>query len=168
MSNVSLETELPQSEIIRLRVILNSVDPKLRASLAKDLRTGLKPIADQIAGAFPSAPLSGMAPRWGSVSAKVTTNSMARPGRGLAVFRVSANPSGFARLLSITERAGSRSDGFTPQGRAMIRTLNRPDRFPLDGRGGRFVFRPFRRNLPQAVNIALEAIDRFIEKFNRS
>jgi len=168
MSNVSLEAELPQSEIIRVRVILNSVDPKLRASLAKDLRTGLQPIANQIAGAFPSAPLSGMEPRWGGVSAKVTTNSMARPGRGLAVFRVAANPGGFARLLSITERAGSRSDGFTPQGRSMISTLQSPSRYPLDGSGGRFVFRAFRRNLPQAVGVAMEAIDRFIEKFNRS
>jgi hypothetical protein len=168
MSNVSLEAQLPQSEIIRLRVILNSVDPKLRASLAKDLRTGLRPIADNIQSAFPSAPLSGMETRWGGVTAKVTTNSMARPGRGLAVFRVSANPAGFARLLSITERAGSRSDGFTPQGRSMINTLNSPSRYPLDGRGGRFIFRPFRRNLPQAVNIALAAIDRFIDKFNRS
>jgi hypothetical protein len=109
-----------------------------------------------------------MAPRFGSVTAKVTTNSMARPGRALALFSVRANPGGFARLLSITERAGSRSDGFTPQGRAMIQALQSPSRFPLDGKGGRFVFKPFRQNLPKAVGIAMDAIDRFIDKFNRS
>jgi hypothetical protein len=170
MANVSIEAQLPPSEVVKVRAILNSVDPKLRVALAKDLRTGLKPIAGDIQAAFPSAPLPGMAPRWGSVTAKVTTNSMARPGRALALFSVSANPAGFARLLSITERAGSRSDGFTPQGRAMISNPKGglQERFPLDGKGGRFVFKPFRQNLPKAVEIARDAIDRFINQFNRS
>ena len=165
MSNVSMDAQLSPQEVARVRAILNRVDPELRKALAKDLRTDLKPIANAIQGAFPQAPLSGLAPRWGNVSAKVTTNSMARPGRALALFSVRANPGGFARLLAITERAGSRSSGFTPQGRVMTRELE--DRFPLDGRGGRFVFRPFRRNLPKAVDITRQAIDRFVDKFNR-
>lgn len=167
--NVKLEVQLSPAEMARIKAILQRVDPKMRASLAKDLRRDLKPIANNIVSAFPTtAPLSGLAPRWGGVSAKVTTNSMARPGRALALFRVFANPAGFARLLSITERAGSRSDGFTPQGQAMIRALQSPDRWPLDGRGGRFVFRPFRRQLPEAIDITRKAINRFIDKFNRS
>ena len=169
MSNVSIDAQLPPGEVAKVRAILNRVDPELRKALAKDLRSDLKPIANSIQGAFPSrAPLSGLAPRWGSVTAKVTTNSMARPGRALALFSVRANPAGFARLLSITERAGSRSSGLTRQGQAMISALQSPSRFPLDGKGGRFIFRPFRANLPKAVDIAREAIDRFIEKFNRS
>ena len=167
MSNVSIDAQLPPGEVAKVRAILNRVDPELRKALAKDLRRDLKPVANNIAGAFPSqSPLSGMTARWGGVSAKVTTNSMARPGRALALFSVKANPAGFARLLSITERAGSRSNGFTPQGSAMIRGLQ--SRYPLDGKGGRFVFRPFRANLPKAVDIARDAIDRFIDKFNRS
>jgi hypothetical protein len=171
MSNVTLEVQLSPSEMARIKAILQRVEPKLRNSLARDLRKNLKPVADNIVGAFPSqAPLSGMAPRWGGVDAKVVTNSMAKPGRALALFSVRANPASFARLLSITERAGSRSGGFTAQGKAMISNSKGglQERFPLDGSGGRFVFRAFRSNLPMALRITREAIDRFTDKFNRS
>ena len=169
MSNVSIDARLSPAEVARVRAMLKAVDPKLRQTLARDLRRSLTPIANNIVGAFPSqAPLSGMAPRWGGITAKVATSGKGGPGRALALFKVSANPAGFARLLSITERAGSRSGGFTPQGEAMIRALQSPSRYPLDGKGGRFVFRSFRQQLPDAVRIAREAIDRFVERLNRS
>ena len=170
-ANVSIETSLSPQEVARVRAIMNRVDPKLRASLARDLRRSLTPLANNIVSAFPTqAPLSGMTERWGGITAKVSTSSMAKPGRALALFTVRANPAGFARLLSITERAGSRSQGITPQGKAMISNPRGglQERYPLDGSGGRFVFRAFRQQLPDAVRIAREAIDRFIDKFNRS
>ncbi len=157
---------LPEKEVRRVQKQLEKVDPDLRKSLAKDLRTDLKPVSSKIVSDFPASPLSGMDARWGNVTAKIVTNSMARPGKALALFSVKANPGSFARLLSITERAGSRSDGFIPQGEAMIRTLQQ--RHPLDGKGGRFVFKSFREQLGDIRGIARDAIDRFTTKLNRS
>ena len=169
MSNVRIDAQLSPAEVARVRGMLKVVDPKLKAALARDLRRRLTPIANNIVGDFPAqSPLSGMATRWGGVTAKVSASAKPGPGRALALFKVSANPASFARLLSITERAGSRSSGITPQGEAMIRGLERPDRFPLDGKGGRFLFKSFRRHLPRAVEIARESIDRFVDKLNRS
>lgn len=161
-----IEAQISPATLAKTRAMLERVDPQLKRALAKDLRTGLGPTANKIVGDFPRrGPLSGMSSRWGTVSGKVVTNSMAKPGRAIATINVSGDP-GFARLLSITERAGSRSAGFTPQGRAMITNLQ--SRFPLDGKGGRFVFSSFRTHLPEAVGVALKAIDRFIDNFNRS
>jgi hypothetical protein len=167
---VQLSVEIPQARLAEVRAILQSVDPKLKRAMAKDLRQGLGEVADNIVSDFPrEAPLSGMSARWGRVSAKVVTNSMAKPGRALATISVSGEPD-FARLLSITERAGSRSSGFTPYGQAMISNPRGglQERFPLDGKGGRFVFKAFRKQLPQAIAVAMASIDKFIDKFNRS
>lgn len=167
---IELNVEIPPARLAEVRAMLSRVDPKLKRALAKDLRQGLGPIADKIVSDFPrEAPLSGMSARWGRVSAKVITNSMAKPGRAIATINVTGE-SDFARLLSITERAGSRSSGFTPYGQAMISNPRGglQERFPLDGKGGRFVFKSFRQQLPQAVAVALASIDKFIDKFNRS
>jgi hypothetical protein len=164
--NTRISAEIPPATIAKTRAMLARVDPNLKRALAKDLRSGLSPTASKIVSDFPrQAPLSGMTPRWGNVSAKVVTNSMAKPGRAIATINVSGGTE-FARLLAITERAGSRSSGFVPRGRAMIQNLQ--ERFPLDGRGGRFVFKSFRQHLPDAIDVALKSIDRFIDNFNRS
>jgi hypothetical protein len=170
MDVVNIQVEIPPARLAEVRAMLARVDPKLKTALAKDLRTGLSPIASRIVADFPKvAPLSGMGPRWGQVSAKVVTNSMAKPGRALALINVRGETA-FARLLSITERAGSRSNGFSGRGRAMISNPRGglQERFPLDGKGGRFVFRSFRSHLPEAIAVAMKSIDRFIDNFNRS
>jgi hypothetical protein len=167
---IELNVEIPPARLAEVRAMLSRVDPKLKSALAKDLRSGLNPHAQGIVSDFPKeAPLSGMNARWGRVSAKVSTNSMAKPGRALATINVSGERD-FARLLSITERAGSRSNGFTPYGKAMISNARGglQERFPLDGKGGRFVFRAFRQRIPAMVDVALKSIDRFIDNFNRS
>jgi len=167
---IELEIEIPPARLAEVRAMLSRVDPKLKTALAKDLRTGLAPIASKIVSDFPKeAPLSSMRPRWGQVSSKVVTNSMAKPGKALALITVRGETA-FARLLSITERAGSRSAGFTPYGRAMISNPRGglQERFPLDGKGGRFVFRSFRAQLPAAIAVAMKSIDKFIDSFNRS
>ena len=162
---VNIDMKLTPQKLREVRTILNRVEPALKSQMAKELRVGLNPVVSKIVGDYPSqAPLSGMAPRWGTVSGKVVTNSMSKPGKALALINVKGEAS-FARLLSITERAGSRSKGFTPSGRAMIENLQR--RHPLDGKGGRFVFKSFRTQMPRIVVIAVGSIDKFIAKLNR-
>jgi hypothetical protein len=167
---IELEIEIPPARLAEVRAMLARVDPKLKRALAKDLRVGLADTAGKIVADFPKeAPLSGMNSRWGRVSAKVVTNSMSKAGIALSLINVTGEAS-FARLLSITERAGSRSNGFTRFGSAMISNPRGglQERYPLDGKGGRFVFRSFRSHLPGAIQVALKSIDKFIDNFNRS
>jgi len=162
---VNIDMKLTPQKLAEVRAILNRVEPALKSQLAKELRVGLNPVVSKIVGDYPKqAPLSGMASRWGTVSGKVVTNSMSKPGKALALINVSGGSS-FGRLLSITERAGSRSKGISPSGKAMIENLQR--RHPLDGKGGRFVFKSFRTQKPEILAIALRSIDNFIAKLNR-
>ena len=127
----------------------------------------MKPIAQQIANAVPSvAPLSGMTPRWGYAKSNVRTFLNARPGRAIATINVQGDGYAFTRLLAITERAGSRTEGYSRRGRDMIRALNFPDRYPMDGKGGRFIWAAWMKYRPLAKQAALDIINRWTFEIN--
>lgn len=166
---ISLDVEIPPAEVAKVQAMLKLVEPKLRRSLSRDLHKSLKPIAQQIEADFPPAPMSGLASRWGSVTAKVGVNFNGPPKKALARFMIKADPPSFARLLSITERAGSRTEGYTPQGRNLISNPRGglQQRAPLVGRGGRFVFASFHRQRDDVTRRVLAALDRFVDNFNK-
>lgn len=139
------------------------IDPKLKSRMQRDLRTKLRPMADKIAGQVPNTgPLSRMTPRWGTAQAKVTTAPGSRAGRAIVMIAVSGP--GFARILSITERAGSRTSGYTNSGRAMITSLQ--DRYPLVGKGGRFIWKAFLGYLPMLSQVSIQIINDFVDEVN--
>ena len=139
------------------------IDPKLKARMQRDLRTKLRPMADKIAGQVPNTgPLSRMTPRWGTAQAKVTTAPGSKAGRAIVMIAVSGP--GFERILSITERAGSRSSGFTNSGKAMITALQ--ERYPLVGKGGRFIWKAFLRNQPMLNATSIQIINDFVDDIN--
>lgn len=147
---------------------MKKLDPKLKAKMQRDLRNKLRPMADKIAGAVPSSgPLSKMTPRWGNAQAKVQTATGRRAGGAIVMISV-AGP-GFEKILAITERAGSRTKGYTPSGRAMI---NGPtgkglqDRYPLVGKGGRFIWKAFLRYQPILVAVSSDIVNDFIDEAN--
>lgn len=170
---VSVEVKIPASTERRIRKTLNDIPPKLKAQLSRDLRTSLTPVAQEVArtaqnnarGRTSAAPLSGMTERWGNMSGKVATYPSAKPGRAIAVIRVEGDDARFRRILAITERAGTRTSGYTRVGKVMTNRLQK--RFPLAGRGGRFIWKAWLRHRPEAVQLAIEAIEKFVEKTNR-
>lgn len=163
---LQLDIQVPPKVERRLQRTLQQIDPKLKRRLSSHLRTGLNPIADKVAQGVPrQAPLSGMTGRWGAVSAKVRTFPAARPGRAIAVINVAGDDRAFNRLLAITERAGSRTPGLTRVGRIMTSILQR--RYPLVGSGGRFVWKAWLKHRPQAVGIAIDGINKFVDTINR-
>lgn len=164
-----ITAEVSPRKIAEVQAMLKLLDPKLRRALSRDLNKSLKPIAKQIEADFPAAPMSGLASRWGNVTAAVRVDINGPPQRALARFIVKANPPSFARLLSITERAGSRSPGLTPQGRSLISNPSGglQQRHPLVGSGGRFVFASAHRQRNRTNRAAMDSINRFIDKFNK-
>ena len=164
-----LDIEIPPAEIAKIQGMLKVLEPKLRRSLSRDLNKSLKPVAAQIVADFPSAPLSGLASRWGRISAAVRVDVNGPPNKALARFIIKADPPEFARLLSITERAGSRSKGLTPQGRNLISNSKGglQERKPLVGAGGRFAFKSYFDQRNDVSRKVVDALARFIDKFNR-
>jgi hypothetical protein len=167
---IVLDVQIPPAEIAKIQGMLKLLEPKLRRSLSRDLNKTLKPTAAQIVADFPAAPMSGLKSRWGGVSAAVRVDLNGPPNKALARFIIKADPPSFARLLSITERAGSRSRGFTPQGMNLITNSKGglEDRHPLvKGRGGRFLFASYYNQRNDVARKVLDAIERFINKFNK-
>jgi hypothetical protein len=166
---IALDVEIPPAEIAKVQAMLKRLEPSLRKNLSRDLNNSLKPTAAQIVKEFPPAPMSGLAPRWGGVKAAVRVDLNGPPNKALARFIIKADPPSFARLLSITERAGSRSSGLTPQGTNLISNSRGglQQRNPLVGRGGRFLFKSFFDQRNDVSRKVIQALERFVDKFNK-
>jgi hypothetical protein len=150
--------------------ILREAEPTVTKDLKADLRGKLSNIAKQTAEAVPtSPPLSGFGSQsptgWSRVSGivSVTPGKSRVAGNHLVSIRV--RPQGARRGLFIAELAGSRSGGQTPAGRNLIRVLNQ--RFPMQGRGGRFAYNKFRLLRPDAVRIAIGIVNRTVQKIDK-
>lgn len=167
---ITLDVELSPTQIAQVQAMLKQLDPKIRRSLSRSLNKDLKPIAAEIVKDFPSPPMSGLVPRWGGVTAAVRVDVNGPPQKAIARFIIKANPPSFARLLSITERAGSRSGGLTPQGANLISNSKGglEQRNPLvKGRGGRFVFASFFSQRRDVNTRVMKSINKFIDDFNK-
>ena len=154
---------------------LKALDATVLKEMRKDLRTQVSPFAKQIADAVPSTPpLSGFgdgdfghsgATGWSSVRQSVSfTPGRARNG-GNHLVSVKINPGNKKRGVYIAELAGSRSNGFTAQGRSLIKALN--ERQPMKGKGGRYAYSKFRLLRPDVVVLAVMIVNKTIAKVNR-
>lgn len=154
---------------------LRNVDPGLRKALQKEMRDDLKPLVRELQGGIPKpSPLSGFANaaagsryKWASVTGRTQTplgKRAKKPGFYPVVsmaFRSRGKVAGF----EIMELAGSKSSGSTPQGRGMIRALNRIA--PIVGGLGRFLLPAGRDKAPEATRIARDIIEKYVDKVNR-
>tara|TARA_R110000824_G_scaffold324509_1_gene511466 strand:- start:224 stop:754 length:531 start_codon:yes stop_codon:yes gene_type:complete len=155
---------------------LKALDNTMLKAMRKDLRNSLSPFTKQIADEVPSdPPLSGFgdgdfghsgATGWSSVKASVTfTPGRSRKGFGNHLVSVKINPGNKKRGVYIAELAGSRSNGFTAQGRSLIKVLN--ERQPMKGKGGRYAYSKFRLLRPDIVILAVMIVNKTIAKVNR-
>lgn len=164
---VQLSIEVPTRTRIVVQRELARLPDKVRKELARDLRKALKGPAANIVADFPKvAPMSGMTTTWGNVKASIRTNPTAKDGRAIALIAVAGEDKGFNRTVAITERAGSRTAGYTASGRRMTAVLQ--ERYPLVGRGGRFIWKSWLKHKPEAIRGALLILNAFVEKYNRS
>lgn len=164
--NPVISIDIESSTIDRMKKELINIDQKVRRRLSRDLRSDLQPIAQDINKAVPGkAPLSGMTPRWGRTNYNIRTFPKGRPGRAIATIDIAGDSAPMNKLLAITERAGSRSRGFTPTGKSMINSLN--ERYPMSGSGGRFVWKAWMKFRPRATGTAIGILQRFIDETNR-
>jgi len=140
------------------------LDSNLRRKMQRDLRNKLGGLASNVASGVPAqAPLSGIEARWGNAVGKVKTATGGKGNKAIVMLVVSGP--GFDKALAITERAGSRSKGFTGAGRAMISALEK--RYPLVlGVGGRFAFNEFLKHQDELRSTSLGILRDFIDDVN--
>lgn len=154
---------------------LKEFDPKLKRRMQTEMRRKARGLADHIeseVNEFAPAPLSGLdypareRLDWDPVVAKVSTSLAAGRGRAILAIKVLGTP--HSRMFAITETAGSRTSGYTPQGKVLIRELNKVSK--LSGRkqiGGRFAFKAFLEKIPEFRGIAVDVIDKYVRIFER-
>jgi hypothetical protein len=150
---------------------LKAIDANVVKDLRRDLRSNLSPIAKQVADAVPVAPpLSGFANAGATAWSAVTGKTSFTPGRtryagtsSLVSIRVQPKAT---RGVYIAELAGSRSSGYTVAGQNLIAILN--SRFPMKGKGGRFIYAKFRMLRPDVVRIAEGILNTTFKKLEQS
>lgn len=154
------------NDVRRALKLLKEIDPQIVKDLRSGLRTKLSNVAQQVAQAVPQdPPLSGFlnsgATQWSRVTGKVsfTPGRSRKTGNNLVSLRVQPR---VGRGVYIAELAGSRSDGYTPQGANLIRVLNERQR--MKGKGGRYIYAKFRLLRPDVVNIAEDVLNTTFKK----
>jgi hypothetical protein len=154
---------------------LKNVDPGLRKALQKEMRDDLKPLVRELQGGIPKpSPLSGFANaeagsryKWASVTGRTQTplGKRAKKPGFYPVVSMSFRSRGKVAGFEIMELAGSKTSGATPQGRGMIRALNRVA--PIVGGLGRFLIPVGKEKTPEATRIARDIIEKYVGKVNR-
>lgn len=151
---------------------LKSVEPQLMKDMRKEMRTQITSQASPILDAIPTlAPLRGMnhagRTSWGTVKASVSlTPNKTFKGKDMhPLVSLKITSSGSKVGYDIAEVAGSRTQGQTASGRAMIQNLN--DNHGWKGKAGRFAFKTFLGLAPAISKSATEIIDKFITEYNR-
>lgn len=141
-------------------------EPKLKNQLTRDMRAVAREFTGLIEDGVPlQPPLSGLRDSWGRPQSKVRTYLNAPDGRAIATITVGGDSRRFSKYLSLTETAGSRSPGFTPSGKALVRLLDKL--YPLAGKGGRFIWRAFLTAKPEIRERTVLLINSYIERFNK-
>lgn len=176
----NLEAALIQMDAdgIEIREFVNRLkeyDPKLKRRMQTEMRRKAKPFAEYIeqqVNQNAPAPLSGLdypareRLDWDPIKAKIATSLSAGRGRAILAIKFIGTPN--SRMFAITETAGSRSTGATPQGKVLIRELN--ERHELSGArkiGGRFGFKAFLEKIPDFRDTAVDIIDKYTRIFER-
>lgn len=151
--------------------VLKTVEPEVTKNLRTELASNLQPYATKIANQMPQiAPLRGMIH---------TGRTRYEPPKGRVSFTPGGGRSSASRLVAITlktpgdsggfyiaELAGTRSKGFTPTGKTMIRALQ--EKFPLvPKRGGRFAWRAFLSLYPTVADLAVKIINDKLDEIER-
>jgi hypothetical protein len=159
---------LDPAELKRVMRILRELDPEIGKDLSREMKSKIKPVADQVVSAIPiEPPLSGMRNNgplaWSRTTGSVSFAPGKRDARGVVAVKI--KPVGGRRGFFMAELAGSRSQGVTGAGRNLVSVLN--ERQPMKGRGGRFAYAQFRMLRPDVVKIAITILNKTFAEAER-
>lgn len=166
-----IEPSLNADDVARTFRVLRKVDAESVKALRKGLNAQLKPVAADVAKAYPSSPvLSGFMQtygRWGwdRVVGKVNiTPGKSRKGAGANnVVSLSMNYSNATPF--VVSLFGQKTTGSTPQSQVLYRQLN--ILFPGWPKGGRIFYKAFRSKRETVINESTKIINDWSEKVSK-
>ena len=138
-----------------LKAEFRQLDREVQKETKNGIKKSIGSVTSRMQGEIntirPNAPMSGMATgsklnQWRSPNVKPSLRLSAGPGKAVAQITASGK-SGYKRMFAITERAGSRSSGFTERGKRMIQVLEGRNKL-VKGQGGRYAFRAYLKYRP--------------------
>lgn len=173
---------IPQTRVKALQRELKELDKTLYNEMRREMRAGIKPIADQLHAQIPSSPpISGFARRPRGVRQSIEQRApfvwkRPRPRIAVGTGRIGTGRSGTSLVkivfndrrpaagFSVLERVGTQ--GSNRLSRAM-NTAGYPLRRSGRGKGGRFVIPEFYRNEDRMVRIARDILQKFGRKVSK-
>lgn len=139
----------------QLKTEFRQLDKQARKEITSGIKKSIGQVTSRMQGEInairPGPPMSGMASggksnQWRSPAVKPSLRLSAGPGKIVAQITATGR-TGYKRMFAITERAGSRSSGFTTRGKRMIRVLEGRNKL-VRGKGGRYAFRAYLKYRP--------------------
>lgn len=140
----------------QLKSEFRELDREVRKKTVGGIKKSIGSVTSRMQGEIQSSvnspPMTGMGSggpnnRWAYPNVKPSLRLSAGPGK--AVAQITATGKGrYKRMFALTERAGSRSSGFTDAGKRMVRVLDERNKL-VKNRGGRYAFRAFLKFRPQ-------------------
>jgi hypothetical protein len=133
------------------RQLDRDVQKETKNGIKKSIGSVTSQMQGEIEGRVRNPPMSGMGGTnklnaWRAPAVKPSLRLSAGAGKPVAMITASGK-SGYTRMFAITERAGSRSSGFSERGKRMISVLEDRDKL-VKGKGGRYAFRAYMKYRP--------------------
>jgi hypothetical protein len=187
--NDFLDMTIDGKELREFVKTLDSFEPGLRKQFVKDIKSGIKPIADTIASNIPRLGVPNSVRGFGHKGrtswSKVRASVYATPGGGKSssVARIEVFGQGkFQAALKIADLAGTKNEynngnqsrggpnalpyTINGQGEALVSRLDEISKLSAGGKGGRFVWKNFIGQRKKMVDIAIKIIDRYADRVN--
>ena len=148
-----IDLDIPKETYAQFAQNYRELDKDTQRAVVKGIKGSIGEVAkkmkSEIHAEVQEPPMSGMAyggkdTRWRKPN--ISTSLTLLAGRGQRVAQlVGRGMAGHNRMFAMTERAGSRSSGFTTTGKRMISVLEDRNKL-VKGKGGRYMFRSFVNN----------------------
>lgn len=151
------------------RQLDREVQKEIKNGIKKSIGSVTSRIQGEIDSIRPDAPMSGMESgsernQWRSPNVKPSLRLSAGPGKAVAQITASGK-SGYKRMFALTERAGSRSSGFTPAGKRMVSVLEGRNKL-VKRKGGRYAFRAYLKYRPLLHDTVQRELDGLARRTN--
>ena len=151
------------------RQLDREVQKEIKNGIKKSIGSVTSRMQGEIDSIRPDAPMSGMESgskrnQWRSPNVKPSLRLSAGPGKAVAQITASGK-SGYKRMFALTERAGSRSSGFTPAGKRMVSVLEGRNKL-VKRKGGRYAFRAYLKYRPLLHDTVQRELDGLARRTN--
>lgn len=168
-----IDLGIPKETYAQFKQDFRELDKDTQRAIVKGIKGSINEVAkkmkNEIHTSVQEPPMSGMkygnkSTRWRKPNISVSLTLLAGRGQRVAQL-VGRGMAGHQRMFNITELAGSRSPGYTEEGRRMVRVLNDRNKL-VKGKGGRYMFRSFVNNRMLLHDTVVRELNQLAQRLN--